>query len=81
MPPLEVDHANLDEFCKISGAADYCKVASMCLSVHCIKGIYVVDEYSLEIHILFDAFLLNLSYCKDHVDGDTSWSEAALNFL
>ena len=51
------------------------------LSFDHVEGFCQVYEDGNEVHILFDALLLHLSYREDHVGGAAVWTEYTLGFL
>ena len=50
------------------------------LSVYGVKCLSQVDEHRVEVEVLLEAFLLNLSHCKYHVHCAAAIVESTLGF-
>ena len=48
--------------------------------VNCIKSLGQVNEHSVEVHLLVDTLLLNLSHGKHHVRRAAAGMKATLDF-
>ena len=75
------NHAIVEEADNVSKFSRATKVGendAQCFSVHRLEGLCEVDEDSIEVHPLLDAFFLDLSHREAHVDGAAAWSEATL---
>ena len=66
-----------DDLGKFSGAAKLGKYTydPQSLLVDCVEGLRQVDEDCVEVHLLFNAFLLDLSHSEDHIISTAISSE------
>ena len=59
-------------------ATEFAEYSPECCSVRCVKSLGEIDEEEMEILVLLNALLLELSDSEDHVDCAPLLSEAAL---
>ena len=69
-----------NKLCKPPGTIKLFQNDHEYLSIDCVKGLSEVEGNSKEACMLFDAVLLNMPDCKDHVGSTGVWPEASLHY-